>query len=115
MTLRKKKINKCIGCYTCWTKSPGVCVHKDDMTAELFPKWVEADLAVYATPLYYFTLNAVMKAFMERTLPVLEPFLHRVEGKSFHPMRYGLIRRELSFLRCRVSRSVSIRSALPIC
>ena len=31
--LRQKKINNCIGCYTCWTKSPGVCVHKDDMTA----------------------------------------------------------------------------------
>ncbi|MGA2401225.1 MAG: flavodoxin family protein [Syntrophobacteraceae bacterium] len=37
--LRQKKINKCMGCYTCWTKSPGVCAHKDDMTGELFPKW----------------------------------------------------------------------------
>lgn len=88
--LRQKKINKCMGCYTCWTKSPGVCAHKDDMTRELFPKWVEADLAVYATPLYHFSLNASMKAFIERTLPVLEPFLHRVDGKTFHPMRHGL-------------------------
>ncbi|MGO9022163.1 MAG: NAD(P)H-dependent oxidoreductase [Syntrophobacteraceae bacterium] len=86
--LRKKKINNCIGCYTCWTKTPGVCVHKDDMTKELFPKWLEADIAVYATPLYHYTVNASMKAFIERTLPVLEPFLITRDGKTSHPMRH---------------------------
>ncbi len=88
--LRQKKINNCMGCFTCWTKSPGVCIHKDDMTRELFPKWLEADIAVYATPLYHFTVNASMKAFIERTLPVLEPFLLRVDGKTFHPLRQNL-------------------------
>ena len=73
--LRKKKVNNCIGCFTCWTKTPGVCVHKDDMTNELFPKWLEADVVVYATPLYYFTVNAALKTFIDRTLPILEPFL----------------------------------------
>jgi multimeric flavodoxin WrbA len=88
--LRKKKINNCIGCYTCWTKTPGVCVHKDDMTAELFPKWLKADIAVYATPLYHYTVTASMKAFIERTLPILEPFLVKREGgdgRTAHPWR----------------------------
>jgi multimeric flavodoxin WrbA/putative sterol carrier protein len=85
--LRKKKVNNCIGCYTCWTKTPGLCVHKDDMTNELFPKWLAADIAVYATPLYHFTMNAAMKAFIERTLPVLEPFLAQAKGKTTHPLR----------------------------
>ncbi|MGA2936140.1 MAG: NAD(P)H-dependent oxidoreductase [Syntrophobacteraceae bacterium] len=87
--LRQKKINNCVGCFTCWTKSPGVCIHKDDMTRELFPKWLEADIAVYATPLYHFTVNASMKTFIERTLPFLEPFLIRVDGKTFHPLRHN--------------------------
>src|SRR5208337_5587080 len=84
-----KKIKNCIGCFTCWTKTPGVCVQKDDMTNELFPKWLEADLAVYATPLYHYTVNATMKAFIERTLPVLEPFLIKREsdGRTSHPWR----------------------------
>ena len=38
--LRKRKVNNCIGCFTCWTKTPGVCIHKDDMTKELYPKWL---------------------------------------------------------------------------
>ena len=57
------------------------------MTNELFPKWLAADIAVYATPLYHFTVNAAMKAFIERTLPVLEPFLVQGEGKTTHPLR----------------------------
>jgi multimeric flavodoxin WrbA len=89
VNLRQKKINFCIGCYTCWTKTPGVCVHKDDMALELFPKWMEADIAVYATPLYHFMVNAQMKTFIERTLPVLMPYLNRKDVKegTTHPLR----------------------------
>jgi multimeric flavodoxin WrbA len=89
VNLRQKKINYCIGCYTCWTKTPGVCVHKDDMSLELFPKWTGADIAVYATPLYHFTINAQMKTFIERTLPVLMPYLNRKDVKegTTHPLR----------------------------
>jgi multimeric flavodoxin WrbA len=72
--LRQKKIRHCIGCFTCWTKTPGTCVHKDDMTQELFPKWLAADIVIYGTPLYHFTVNAQLKTFIERTLPVLTVF-----------------------------------------
>jgi putative sterol carrier protein/FMN-dependent NADH-azoreductase len=85
--LRNKKVKDCIGCFTCWTKTPGLCIHKDDMTKELFPKWLQSDLVVYATPLYHFTVNAVMKAFIERTLPVVQPFFVESEGSTKHPLR----------------------------
>jgi multimeric flavodoxin WrbA len=86
--LREKSIRNCAGCFTCWTKTPGICIHKDDMTKELFPKWLAADLVIYATPLYHFHLNAAMKAFIERTLPVLEPFFGEAEGRTHHPLRH---------------------------
>ncbi|MBN1102148.1 MAG: flavodoxin family protein [Deltaproteobacteria bacterium] len=85
--LREKSIKHCIGCFTCWTKTPGVCIHRDDMSGELFPKWLNADLVVYATPLYHFTVNAKLKAFIERTLPVLQPFFVQVKGHTAHPFR----------------------------
>ena len=87
VNLREKKIKYCIGCFTCWTKTPGKCIHKDDMTKELFPKWLNSDLVVYATPLYHFTVNAEMKAFIERTLPVLEPFFEQHDNRTVHPLR----------------------------
>jgi multimeric flavodoxin WrbA/putative sterol carrier protein len=58
------------------------------MTKELFPQWLESDLVVYATPLYHFTVNSEMKAFIERTLPVLEPFFIAKDGRTFHPLRH---------------------------
>jgi len=85
--LRKKNIKNCIGCFTCWTKTPGICIHNDDMTAELYPKWLDADLVIYATPLYHFTLNAQLKTFIERTLPILQPFLMEYNDKTSHPLR----------------------------
>ena len=88
--LREKRIKNCIGCFTCWTKTPGICVHKDDMTKELFPKWLASDLVVYATPLYHFTMNASMKAFVERTLPVAEPFFEHEDGVTRHPLRHKI-------------------------
>lgn len=89
--LREKKIRNCIGCFTCWTKTPGRCLHKDDMTNELFPKLLAADLAVYATPLYFHTVNAAMAAFFERTLPAALPFFEEGEdGKTYHPVRYKI-------------------------
>jgi len=87
VNLREKTVKNCIGCFTCWTKTPGRCIHKDDMTKELFPKWLKSDVVVYATPLYHYTLNAKMKAFIERTLPVLEPFFEKHDNRTVHPLR----------------------------
>ncbi len=88
VALREKRIRNCCGCLSCWTKSPGVCIHKDDMTTDLFPKWLESDVVVYATPLYHFGVNAEMKTFIERTLPVLEPFFIHEDGRTHHPLRH---------------------------
>lgn len=87
VSLSKKSINPCAGCFSCWTKTPGICIHKDDMTRELFPRWLESDLVIYASPLYHYTVNSEMKAFIERTLPVLEPFFIPTESRTYHPLR----------------------------
>jgi multimeric flavodoxin WrbA len=87
VALREKTIKNCIGCYTCWTKTPGTCIHKDDMTNDLFPKWRESDVVVYATPLYNYAMTAMLKAFIERTLPSNQPFFEIHKGRMFHPLR----------------------------
>jgi len=85
--LSEKTINHCLGCFTCWTKSPGVCVHQDDMP-ELLEKIRLADLIVYATPLYVFTVSGLMKDFMDRHLPLAQPYILKRGGQYIHPRRY---------------------------
>ena len=87
VNLRQKKINYCSGCYTCWTKTPGICVHRDDMALELLPKWQESDISIYASPLYHFTVNAQIKAFIEHTLPVFKPYFKADGERTTHPLR----------------------------
>jgi putative sterol carrier protein len=90
ISLRQKRINQCSGCFTCWTKTPGVCIQKDEMALELFPKWLNSDMVVYASPLYHFLVNARMKTFIERTLPALMPFLEPAGDHTTHPVRHQL-------------------------
>ena len=85
--LQGKKINYCLGCFTCWTKTPGVCVHQDDMPP-LLEKMRQADMIIYATPLYVFTVSAQMKTFMDRHIPLLDPHIIDRDGQYIHPMRY---------------------------
>jgi len=87
VSLSNKKIKPCAGCFSCWTKTPENCIHKDDMSRELFPRWLESDLVIYASPLYHYTVNSEMKAFIERTLPALEPFFISAESRTYHPQR----------------------------
>lgn len=86
--LNKKKIAHCKGCFNCWTKTPGVCVHKDDM-AELLEKLKGADIKVFATPLYYFTVTGMMKDFMDRMLPLANPEMYSGEIRDGHTARFA--------------------------
>ena len=90
--LYQKNIKPCIGCESCTTKTPGKCILQDDMSRKLYDQWLNADLVVYASPLYHSSLNARMKIFIERTYPILDPqFRYDQNNVTFsfrhkHPM-----------------------------
>lgn len=65
ISLREKTIGFCIACYAC--KKTKKCFQKDDMT-EILEKIIAADIIVMATPVYFYTMNAQMKALIDRTV-----------------------------------------------
>jgi len=85
--LNEKNIDFCKGCYTCWTRTPGKCIIKDDME-ELMEKVKEADIIVYGTPLYKYTMTGLMKNFIDRELPLSLPFVEKCNGRLRHPGRF---------------------------
>ncbi len=86
--LKDYNIKDCAGCYSCWTKTPGECIFKDDMTM-LRKKYREADLVVFASPLYIFNVTGIMKTFMDRLLPIMKPYmLTNDNGDTVHPDRF---------------------------
>ncbi len=97
--LKEKDIHSCVGCYTCWAKTPGVCVFKDDMP-ELLEKVKGCDILVYATPLYNYNMTSLLKAFQERLLPLLDPHLIKMGEIYRHPQRYKMNRKMVLISTC---------------
>ncbi|MFX0108569.1 MAG: flavodoxin family protein [Candidatus Hodarchaeota archaeon] len=86
--LQRLKINPCRGCFDCWWKTPGVCVQKDDMK-DMLPKIADADLVVYATPVYVDGMTGPMKIFLDRSIPLLEGKWELRDNHCRHPLREG--------------------------
>lgn len=59
-----KNIHPCIACEKCHMGSDG-CAFKDDM-GELNPHLLEADGIVFVSPIYYYDINAQLKAVIDR-------------------------------------------------
>jgi multimeric flavodoxin WrbA len=84
--LRRLTIGPCTGEFHCWTKTPGQCYQDDDMTV-ILPKLARADIWVIASPVYVDGLTGQTKQFLDRTLPLLQPFYEFREGHCRHPLR----------------------------
>ncbi len=63
--LHRLEISPCRACYTCQKKDSAGCAIDDDMQS-LYPKLIEAGGWVLACPVYWFSMCAQMKLFMDR-------------------------------------------------
>jgi multimeric flavodoxin WrbA len=75
-------ISPCDACEACQASADAECIIDDDMQL-LYPKIREADALVYASPIYWFTISAQLKLFMDRcyALGGDEPEDHALAGK----------------------------------
>ena len=67
VSLKGKDIKYCIGCLSC--QKTGKCVLKDDVT-DIMAKAKEAEVIVYATPIYYYEMCGQMKTLLDRLNPL---------------------------------------------
>ena len=67
ISLKNKNIRFCIGCLACQTI--GHCVIKDDV-ADIMNSVLNADVIVWATPIYYYEMSGQMKALIDRLNPM---------------------------------------------
>ena len=74
----EKKIGYCTACYYC-QKSGGACAIKDDME-EILRKIIGADVIVLSSPVYFYSIDAQLKAVIDRTVARWT----EVKGKEFY-------------------------------
>ena len=61
----EKSIGYCRACYAC--RGTGVCAIKDDM-AEIMQKMIDCDVMVLASPVYFYSIDAQLKAVIDRSV-----------------------------------------------
>lgn len=61
-----RKVASCLACYYCKDHA-GECAIKDDMT-DILSKMLAADVIVLASPVYFYSISAQLKAVIDRTV-----------------------------------------------
>lgn len=89
ITLKDIRIRPCLGCFACWSKTPGKCCLSDDMTA-VIENMLWADVTVWSFPLYYFSVPGPVKNLMDRQLPMALPFMDGESDSGGHPARFDM-------------------------
>jgi len=83
--LHDMKIQPCSACDGCQDEAGKECVIEDDMQA-LYPKLIQADVLVIASPIYWFTVSSQTKLFMDRWYA-----LRAQEYAAFARKRIGIV------------------------
>jgi len=68
----KMKIAGCLACEYCHGKGEGKCIQKDDLE-KVMPAYLDSDMIVYASPIYYFGMTAQITAAMQRVYCIGKP------------------------------------------
>ncbi len=76
-------IKPCQGCYACQEENSRGCAVDDDMQG-IYPKITEADALIIASPVYWFTMSAQTKIFMDRCIATYneDPEKSQLHGKK---------------------------------
>ncbi len=67
VNLRDIRPEFCIGCLSCL--KTGKCIHSDKIN-EILPTVQNADVLVFATPIYYYSICGQLKTFLDRLNPL---------------------------------------------
>lgn len=67
INLKDYDLNYCKGCFACF--KIGKCVQNDGMN-EIASKLIKADVIVFATPVYFYSVSGQLKVFIDRLVPV---------------------------------------------
>lgn len=69
-----KNIGFCSACKACY--ATGKCIQKDNMES-IYPKVLKADVIVFSTPVYFYSMSAQLKVFIDRLVPIYTKLLNK--------------------------------------
>lgn len=86
INLASLKIANCVGCFGCWTKTPGKCFIRDD-ASKIYPYIAKSDSVVYISKIKYGSYDTIMKTMIERAIPIQQAFIRIHNSETHHVQR----------------------------
>lgn len=77
----------CTGCWSCWVKTPGKCVHNDD-TQLLLKAVINADRVIHFTENSMGFTSALTKKILDKFVPLIHPHITVDNKECHHVKRY---------------------------
>lgn len=84
--LDQMKIKGCLGCISCWKKTPGICVFHD--LEPFYRDYIDADLAIFFVTASMGFVSGRLKTLFDRMIPLFLPYTSFLTGESMHVPRY---------------------------
>lgn len=81
------KLRQCTGCNSCWLKTPGKCVIKDDFEL-IFKKFLKAHQVILLTEAKMGFISYKMKGLIDRFIALDVPYTRVYKGEMRHVNRY---------------------------
>lgn len=82
-----ENLKDCIGCWSCWVKTPGRCVFSDQMN-EVYPAIMASDRVLLMLPVAQGFVSGAAKTFIDRLIPLYHPYIDLHRGEMMHRARY---------------------------
>jgi multimeric flavodoxin WrbA len=86
-TLRDHKLAYCVGCFRCWTDTPGECI-ADDINRDIAADVITSDVVVFVTPVVFGGVSSELKRMQDHLIPLISPFFRSLHGETHHHKRY---------------------------
>jgi len=84
--LAEQPVKDCTGCWSCWWRTPGRCIHKD--LNEFYEEYLKADKVTIFSKLSLGFVSGNLKTLFDRLIPMALPYIEYSTGESMHRPRY---------------------------
>lgn len=87
LDLRDLRLRYCIGCFGCWVKTPGECASQD-ASLHIGRAVIHSDFTLWAAPLQMGFPSALLKMALDKSIPLIHPYMLVDQGEAHHRPRY---------------------------
>lgn len=84
--VKNMNIKRCMGCFSCWAKTPGSCVIKDD-AHKIYIDLAKSNRIIYVSNIINGTYDYEIKKVQERMIPVQQAFIRLYNNETHHLQR----------------------------